>query len=46
MDFLAIRHLRTGNRPLSRSRWFMDGELLAAIGTAGDYKLCGPMMFR
>jgi hypothetical protein len=46
MDFLAIGDLRTGNRSLSRSRWFMDGELLAADGTARDYKLCGPMMFR
>src|SRR4029453_18397382 len=43
MDFLAIGDLRTGNRPLSRSRWFMDGELLTANGTARDYELCGPL---
>src|SRR6266496_6237908 len=43
MDFLAIGGLRTGNRPLSRPRWFMDGELLAANGTARDYKLYGPL---
>src|SRR4030095_9496535 len=43
MDFLAIGYVRTGNRPLSRSRWFMDGELLAANGTARDYELCGPL---
>src|SRR4026208_253324 len=43
MDFLAIGDLRTGNRPLSRPRWFMDGELLAANGTARDYELCGPL---
>src|SRR5437667_2291516 len=43
MDFLAVGDLRTGNHPLSRSRWFMDGELLAANGTARDYELCGPL---
>src|SRR6266536_2062006 len=43
MDFLAVGDLRTGNRPLSRSLRFMDGELLAANGTARDYELCGPL---
>src|SRR4030095_10421670 len=43
MDFLAIGGLGTGNRPLSRSRWFLDGELLAANGKARDYELCGPL---
>src|SRR6266496_5756681 len=43
MDFLAVGDLRTGNHPLSRSRRFMDGELLAANGTARDYELCGPL---
>src|SRR6266480_6244414 len=43
MDFLAIWDLRTGNRSLSGPRWFMDGKLLAANGTAGDYELCGSL---
>src|SRR5204862_5165672 len=43
MYFLAVRDLRTGNHPLSRSRRFMDGELLATNGTARDYELCGPL---
>src|SRR5436853_7892410 len=43
MDLLAVGDLRTGNHPLSRSRRFIDGELLAANVTARDYELCGPL---
>src|SRR6266516_7558542 len=40
MDILAIGKLRTGDRPVQRSSWFMDGELLAPDGAAGGYAVC------
>src|SRR2546423_10481429 len=43
MDFLAVGIVRTVTDPMEGPRRFMDGELLAANGTARDYELCGPL---
>ena len=41
MGVLAVGKLRTGRRPLQRSRWDMDGELLATDDAARPNAICG-----